>query len=400
MTGGERFPWGAVSLLGVLTIVGYGTWHYSFGVLLEPILDDTDWSEEWLVAAFSATGLIGAFAAPLAGRMIDRQRFRLALAATGVVSAAGLMLASTTDSLVVFVVSTGVAGSMLAAFALYHVTQTLAVRYAPTKSARSVSVLTWWGAFASTIYLPFTAYLVDAADWRFAVRVLAVIAGVYLVGAALMLPAPPRTETFEQTRGLAYLTEPAVRRYAIASFGCGLAVGIVLVYQVTIMTLAGLSLTAAAWLAGARGIAQFVGRLPVIWMAERYGSRRSLQTAYAAIAVGCGVLAFAVNPIIGLAYVIVGGFGIGATSPLVGIHSSTIFPPDRLGQGMGSMSLVFGLAMALGPTTVALVADGETVRWLGPTVAAAGAALAVVMMTEPRSVSAGRERSVHPSAEA
>ena len=399
MTSSERFPWGAVSLLGVLTIVGYGTWHYSFGVLLEPILTDTGWSEEWLVSAFSATGLIGAFAAPLAGRMIDRQRFRAALGVTGVVAAAGLTLASTTDSLVVFVLSTGVAGSMVAAFALYHVTQTLAVRYAPTKAARSVSVLTWWGAFASTIYLPFTAYLVDAADWRVALRVLAIIAGVYLVVAAFALPAPPRTDTVEQTRGLAFLVEPEVRRYAIASFGCGAAIGIVLVYQVTIMTLAGLSLTAAAWLAGARGVAQFVGRLPVIWLAERLGSKRSLQIAYAAIAIGCGVLAFAVNPLIGLVYVVIGGFGIGATSPLVGIHSSQIFPPDRLGQGMGSMSLVFGLAMALGPTSIALIADGETVRWLGPTIAAGGALLAVAMMAERRPVSADRGRGARPLAE-
>ena len=85
MTTAGRLPWGPVSLLGVLTIVGYGSWYYAFGVLLEPILVDTGWSEEWLVAAFSATGLVGAAAAPLAGRMIDRQRFRPALALTGVV---------------------------------------------------------------------------------------------------------------------------------------------------------------------------------------------------------------------------------------------------------------------------------------------------------------------------
>ncbi|MEM9204549.1 MAG: MFS transporter [Actinomycetota bacterium] len=381
MTGEERFPWTAVSLLGLLTIVGYGTWHYSFGVLLEPILTDTGWPEEWLVTSFSATGLIGAFAAPLAGRLIDRQHFRLALAATGLVAAAGLTLASTTDSLAVFVLSTGVAGSALAAFALYHVTQTLAVRYAPTKPARSVSVLTWWGAFASTIYLPFTAFLIDAADWRVAMRVLSAIVGIYLVAAAIALPAPPMVETQTRSRGLTFLADPAVRRYAIASFGCGTAVGIVLVYQVTVMTAAGLSLTAAASLAGLRGIFQFVGRLPVISLVERFGSRRSLQFAYGGIAVGCGVLAFATSPTVGLAYVVIGGLGIGASSPLAGIHASQIFPAVRLGQGMGTMSLVFGVAMAIGPTGVALFAEGDTIRWLGPGVAVAGAAVAVLAMT-------------------
>ena len=383
MTRGEAFPWGAVSLLGFLTIVGYGSWYYAFGVLLEPILADTGWSEEWLVGAFSATGLVGAVAAPLAGRMIDRQRFRPALALTGIVAAGGLFLASTTDSLVVFVLATGLGGAMLAAFAFYHVTQTLAVRYAPTNSARSVSVLTWFGAFASTIYLPLTAYLVEAGDWRSAMRVLGVIAGIYLVSAAVFLPAPPLADTPDRSPGLAFLRRPQVRRYAVASFGIGVAAGIVLVYQVTIMTSAGLSLTTAAWLAGARGTTQFLGRLPVIWLAERYGSARALQLAFAAIAVGCAFLAFAANPVIGMVYVVIGGFGIGATSPLQGIHAARIFPPDRLGQGMGTMTLVFGAAMALGPTSVALVADGDTVRWLAPVVAVVAATVAAAMMAEP-----------------
>jgi len=382
MTSAGRLPWGPVSLLGVLTIVGYGSWYYAFGVLLEPILVDTGWSEEWLVAAFSATGLVGAAAAPLAGRMIDRQRFRPALALTGVVAAGGLLVASATESLAVFVVSSGIAGAMLAAFAFYHVTQTLAVRYAPTASARSVSVLTWFGAFASTIYLPFTAYLIEAGDWRSAVRVLAVIAGIYLVAAAVVLPAPPLTEPQDRTRGLAFLAIPAVRRYAVASFGIGIAVGIVLVYQVTIMTSAGLSLTTAAWLAGARGTTQFVGRLPVIWLAEKVGSTRSLQLAFAAIGVGCGFLAFAANPIVGGVYVVVGGIGIGATSPLQGIHAARIFPADRLGQGMGTITLVFGAAMAIGPTAVALLADDDAVRWLGPAIAVVAAAIAVLALTQ------------------
>ena len=276
MTSTRAVPWGAVTLLGLLTIVGYGSWYYAFGVLLEPILVDTGWSEEWLVASFSATGLVGAIASPIAGRMIDRQRFRPALGVTGLVAAAGLSIASTTDSLAVFVVATGVGGAMLAAFAFYHVTQTLAVRYAPTNSARSVGVLTLFGAFASTIYLPLTAILVESGDWRLAMRVLALIAGLFLVLASVILPAPPLTESTGPGRGLAFLRDPAVRRYGIASFGIGLAVGIILVYQVTIMTAAGLSLTTAAWLAGARGTTQFLGRLPVIWLAERFGSTRSL----------------------------------------------------------------------------------------------------------------------------
>ncbi|MEO0495695.1 MAG: MFS transporter, partial [Actinomycetota bacterium] len=352
--------------------------------LLGPAGVVEDGFEEWLVTSFSATGLIGAFAAPIAGKLIDRQRFRPVLGVTGVVSGGGLAAASTTDSLVVFVLCTGVGGAALAAFAFYHVTQTLAVRYAPGASSRSVGILTLWGAFASTIYLPLTAFLVEVGDWRSAMRVLAVIAGVFLVTAAVALPKPPRLDTdIVPTRGLAFLNDPVVRRHAVASFAIGIAIGIVLVYQVTIMTAAGLSLTTAAWLAGARGTTQFLGRLPVIWLVERVGSARGLQISYAAIGIGLCFLAFSGNPIIGFGYVLIGGVGIGALSPIQGIHAGSIFPPDRLGQGMGTITLVFGFAMALGPTAVAFASDGS-VRWLGPAVAIVASAVAVSVVRQPR----------------
>ena len=273
---------------------------------------------------------------------------------------------------------------LLAAFAFYHVTQTLAVRLAPADATRSVGVVTLYGAFASTIYLPLTAYLVETADWRVAIRVLAVVAGIALVLGAVALPAGTGApESPDRARRGGLLADPVVRRYAMASFGIGISAGIVLVYQVTIMTLAGLSLTSAAWLAGARGTTQFLGRLPVIWVVGRLGSARSLQFAFASIAVGCGFLAFSGQVVVGMVYVVFGGIGIGATSPLQGIHGAAIFPPERLGEGIGTISLVFGAAMAVGPVAVAIVARGDAVRWLGPAVAVAGAVAAVGLMREP-----------------
>ena len=86
-------------------------------------------------------------------------------------------------------------------------------------------------AFASTIYIPFTAAFVETGDWRLTMRVLGVIAGVALVGLAVALPTTPTSET-EQTpsRGLAFLNDPLARRHAIASFAIGITIGIVLVY--------------------------------------------------------------------------------------------------------------------------------------------------------------------------
>lgn len=386
------FPWAPVSLLGWVTIVAYGTWSYAFGVLLEPIKLDTGWSEGWLVAAFSTSSLIGALVAPWAGRLIDRHLMRLVLGLTGLGSGALLIVASAADHVALFVVAGGGAGALLGGFAFYHVTQTLSVRLAPGHGPRAVGLVTLIGAFSSTLYMPFTALLVEEHGWRAAMRTNAVLGAVFLVAAALVLPAPEAAGRVP-ARGPSGLLESARgRRYAIATAGVGFAVGAALVYQVSIMVAAGLTLSTAAWLAGARGVMQFVGRLPVVWVAGRLGSARALQAAFGLLAIGIGVLAFSSNPVIGFGYVVIGGIGIGATSPLQGIHSTSVFAPERLGQGMGTVSLIFGVSVSFGPLVVALLNQFASVRWTAPAAGVTAAVIAVAAMHEPASGSAVETR--------
>ena len=62
-----RFPHATIGLLGVVTIASYGAWYYSFGVLLDPMLDDTGWSESWVTATYSLSTALGALMALPAG---------------------------------------------------------------------------------------------------------------------------------------------------------------------------------------------------------------------------------------------------------------------------------------------------------------------------------------------
>ena len=67
-----RFPIGSITLLGLVTIAAYGTWYYAFGVLLDPILQDTGWSESALSATFALSAAGGGLAAMPAGRLLDQ----------------------------------------------------------------------------------------------------------------------------------------------------------------------------------------------------------------------------------------------------------------------------------------------------------------------------------------
>jgi MFS family permease len=382
---GAPFPHHTIVLLGVVTISAYGAWYYAFGVLLEPILAETGWPESWLTATFSAAAALGAVGSVPAGRLVDRRGSGAGFAAAAAASVAGLGLASLSSAIVPFVAGAVVGGASLQALAFYHVTQTTAVRAAPDHPARAIALLTVYGAFSSTIFLPLATWLELTLGWRATMRILVGATAAVLVLAAVAVedrPDPARRRASLRF-GLLWRSAPA-RRFVIASALIGLGVGVVLVYQVPLMRAAGLSAGAAGWLAGARGVAQVSGRLPLARIVARLGARRALLVAYAMITLGVLVLVFAGTVWVGLIYVAVAGFGIGATSPLQGIYADELVEREHLGAAMGVLSMAFGLATALGPTVVGLLADLTGSRWWGIGIATAAGLGAVFQMRAPQ----------------
>ncbi len=381
----ERFPFATISLLGLVTIAAYGTWYYSFGVLLDPLLADTGWPERWVTGTFALSAALGGIAAPVAGRLLDKFRSRRLFVAAAIISTIGLGTASYATSLAVFVVAAVIGGASLTAFGFYHVTQTTAVRAAPATPSKAIALLTIYGAFSSTIYLPLAAALVSRTDWRVTLRVLVLItAAVLLIAAVSVREIAPRQRTHVGVSFRRSLQRPEVRRYALATTGIGVAVGVILVYQVPLMIEAGLPLGTAAALAGARGAAQLGGRLPLHLLVKRFGARGSLQLAFGAIAIGLLLLAGSGYIPIAVGFVVVAGFGIGATSPLQGVYASELFAPDRLGESMGMIGMIFGLSGAAGPALVGIIADLTGSRWWGILIGAIGALSATLLMASPR----------------
>lgn len=384
MSDRESFPHAIVGLLGVVTIASYGAWYYSFGVLLDPILVDTGWSESWVSATYSASTALGAILAVPAGRLIDRVGSRAAFGAAAALSSIALVSASLATDFVVFAACAVVGGASLQALAFYHVTQTTAVRAAPRQPARAIAVLTIYGAFSSTIYLPLAAALVTTTTWRVTLRILVLGTASVLAVAALVVRERDRTTEARPTLDFgAAFRQPQVRRFLVASGLIGMAVGTVLVYQVPIMVEAGLTVGVAAWMAGARGAAQITGRIPLMRIVGRIGARASVRLSFAMITAGVVVLAFSGRVIVALVFVIVAGFGIGAASPLQGIYASELFERANLGASMGVLTMVFGLSTAVGPAIVGQLADRTGDRWWGIVIAATAGLLAVIQMSRP-----------------
>ena len=365
----SRFPHVSIAALGLVTVAAYGSAYYAFGVLLGPILDDTDWSEALVAGAFSASTLIGAFGAGIAGRLVDSHGARRVMLGGGLAGCLALMGAAWAPNVGVFVLAYAVGGGLLSAAGFYHVTQAAAARVSWGNPARGIMLLTLYGAFAGPIYLPVTGFLVEATDWR---TTLLTLAGASMVGFVLAAVVLDGTRSTAAGRGPTpsireSLNDPRARALMISALIGGVGLSTLMVYQVPLMVAAGLPLSTAAVVAGLRGFAQFGGRLGVMPLLSRVPAQRLLMGTYLLAGVAALLLSFSGTVPVAVVYVVIAGVAIGVWSPMEAIFANEVFPPERVATFLGTQRMIGGIGGSIGPVTAGILA--ETTGSRAPTIA-------------------------------
>jgi MFS family permease len=376
--------------LGLVTIVAYGVAYYSYGVLIDPIHKGTGWSSAALGAVFSGVLVVGGAGALVGGRLVDRLGTRPAFLLAGTVGAGAVGAASYQHDLPAFAVLYAFGCGLITALGFYNITQPAAIRAAGNAPERAVVWLTVIGAFSSPIFLPVTAALVDGLGWRSTIRVLAAIAAATFLTMAALLEVEPAhvrarrapASVPDALRGA--WKAPGFPRWVLASLISGAAVDIILVYQVPVMTAAGLPIGAAATIGGIRGFAQLGGRLPLSALLRRLGARRTIVLSLILAGVGTLLLLVSGHVAPAVLYSLLAGASIGAMYTLQGIYTNELVGDANLSMLMGAQAAVFAIGGATGPVIAGTVfgATGSYVLvvWL----TAAGLAGAAVLMSTAR----------------
>ena len=345
-----------ISVLGLLTIIGYGVCYYAYGVLIGPIRTDTGWPDAALGAIFSTALVISGAGGIVAGRVLDRAGPRPGFLVVGTAGAGAMLAASAQGALLPFAVAYAGGCGLVGALGFYHITQAVAARTAPAAPARAIIWVTLFGALSSPVYLPLTAWLTGSAGWRAAIRIEAGTVAVAFVLAAVLIKNPgvsrPGPSGGRPPGGLrAAWRSPRVRAWLAATVMGGAAVNALIVYQVPVTTRAGLPLGIAAAVAGFRGLAQLAGRLPLTALTGKLGARATLVLAYA-LAAAVTLLLFAggaLAPVLVLS--LLAGAAIGAVYTLQGVYAYELIDPRHLGTLLGLAQGVFAAGGALGPLT-------------------------------------------------
>ncbi|MEY4364898.1 MAG: hypothetical protein RLZZ305_242 [Actinomycetota bacterium] len=354
----------AIDALGLLTIAAYGSWFYGFGVLVQDMSADLGVGVGVLGAVYGAATLVGGVAAVVVGRMLDRHGPRLILTVVGPVAALAYAASSVIRDGLVFCAVFPLVGGAVSATGFYSFTQPLAMAVRPDDTVRAVTRLTIWGAFASPLMIPLTEVMRDAWGWRGAVRATSVaLFACFVLASSVVRVAPrDRTRPVSPTREVfrRAVASSFLRRYAASVLMSSVAISSLLVFQVPVMKWAGLSATAAASFAGARGLFQLFGRMPLVPLVTRFGAWRLQVVCRTAIVAGALSLWASGSTVPAVAYVAIIGASTGALAAVDGMVAREVVAGDDFATLLALLGFVGTLGGAFGPVVVGLL-----VQWTG-----------------------------------
>ena len=151
--------------LGTTQTLAWASSYYLPAILADPIARDLGVSSNWIFAAFSASLVISAILGPRIGRQIDLVGGRSVLSISNLVLAAGLALLGLTYSIPVLLAAWLLLGIGMGA-GLYDAAFGALGRIYGDAARRSITGITLFAGFASTVGWPLTAWGLETIGWR------------------------------------------------------------------------------------------------------------------------------------------------------------------------------------------------------------------------------------------
>jgi len=366
----------AVIALGITQIVAWGTSFYALGVLGEPIIAATGWSNTVVFGGFTIAVLASSAVSTPAGIALDRYGARRVMGAGFVLLAASLLALSRVDSVVGYFLVWPVIGVAMR-LTLYDAAFAALVQIDPTNGRRAIAYLTLFGGFASTVGWPVGHLLNAAYGWQttfalFALANLAINVPMALVGLPRTAaadgasgdrsPTTPAAHpgTDSENNSDASVTEPTTlegraRTIAMVLFSLVMSAnafifGVGAIHLVSLIEGAGVALAAAVGLASLKGVAQVGGRVWELIWGYRLPPLVLGRLAIALLPVGFALLlASGGGYEAALAFVLIFGTSNGLVTIVRGAVPLALFGPVGYGMVLGLLATPVLLFNALSP---------------------------------------------------
>jgi MFS family permease len=361
----SSYRWVIVAAGGLLGCAAIGG-MFSLPVFLKPIAQDTGWSVTGISSAMTIGFLAMACSSMIWGTLSDRFGPLPVVLTGSVVIAASLALASFATSLIEFQLMFGlmIGFSISAIFAPMMATVT---GWFDTHRSLAVSLVSAGMGMAPMTMSPLAAWLVSNHDWRFSMRVIALVVAAIMIPMALLVRRPPAlanapampagaTAPTEMTRAQA-LRSPQFIILVLTNFFCCATHSGPIIHTVSYAITCGIPMIAAVTIYSVEGLAGMGGRIAFGLLGDRLGAKRVLVFGLLAQAFGALGYVF-VHELAGFyAVAALFGFIYAGTMPLYSVLVRENFPLRMLGTVIGGTSMAGSLGMATGPLAGGLIYD-------------------------------------------
>jgi MFS family permease len=358
-----------VSTLGITQTLAWGSTYYLTAVFADPVSTALGLPRVWFFGIFSAALLLSGLLGPLAGRTIDRYGGRDVLTATNLVFAAGLVALSFAAGPIGLAVAWSILGIGMG-FGLYEAAFATVAGLYGRDARNSITGITLFAGFASTVGWPTSAIFIDAFGWRGAC--LAWAALHLLIGLPmnrLLVPKTPPPPQVTMHAPEAPTGVPWTMIVLASVFGATWFVSTAMAAHLPRLLQAMGSTPAMAVAAGSLvGPAQVAARLIEFGLLRRMSPMISARLATGLHPIGAALLAL-FGPIAAIPFVLLHGAGNGmltiarGTLPLAlfgptgyGLRTGILSAPARILQG--GAPLLFGVVLDRGGPLAALLLSG------------------------------------------
>jgi MFS family permease len=351
----------ALIALGVGQCVNWGVLYYAFAILLLPVQEELGVARWVVTGAFSIALLVSAASAPSIGRWSDRGHAGAAIQVGGFAAAALLALWALVPHVITLYCAWALLGLCMAG-TLYEPAFVLIGRFHgdAVQRLRALAAITVFGGFASTIFLPLTAWLVLRLGWRGAVWMLAALVALSTYATRLLTlntADPVTSDAATRDDQTAAPTTGGRFMFMMAAFALGsLGSAALMSNLVPALGERSVSPTLAATLGGLLGLMQVPGR--AVLMRGGVATAPSRLVALSLTLQAVGLIGLALSPSAASIALSIAVFAIGSgLTTLVRPHLvQSVFGAARSGLLNGRLARAQQLGRAAGPVLAASLA--------------------------------------------
>ena len=420
-----HYGW-VIFLLTFLNLTVEGGSKNVQSVFLVALRDHFRSSVALTAAVFSASGLFGAFVAPLLGIILDRYGPRVLFPIAGCFILVGWLASSFVSEVwQLFIVYSVIATVGQVGISSFSATATLAPWF-PRSRGVALGMADAGNPAGQAIVVPLAQLIVSTLGWQWAFRIFGVVFFVLVVVPNLLFqkrapedwdrrgnaggassereelpvaPAAPPTavETPVQSPIGEVLREPAVWLLLGARAVNSVGNHMTMVHILAFLFLAGYGEIQAALAIGIAGLLGIGGR-PATGLLSDIIGREIVYTLGMTMSVAAVMLVLFLGAgdawWVLVAFVALNGLSDGISGLLIGAKSADLYPPRMLGKVMGMMEVGRGIGIGLGPILAGLLFDLLGDYFLAFLISAGLTTASVFLMWGVRLTARDRQRSL------